>query len=288
VAYLAPGSQLARGLSNAIMSQTALGATNEMDDRPVDSGPQVSGAEKAEDLFVFTVEGVTLRKGERMVLPVAESSFRYRDVYTLDIPALPPSGMTPQRGLSATEVETVRRLASPKVIHRVRWSNTSREPLTTAPALLLSGGRILAQGLMTYAAPGASEELELTTAVDIPVSFAESEVRRTPDAARWDGDPYARIDLKGSVRLVNRSGGPAELEVVKRVLGNVDSATEGAAVTKLNLLAEDETGRPSWWSWYSWPHWWNRYNGMGKVTWKRTLDAGQAAELEYAWHYFWR
>jgi hypothetical protein len=45
---------------------------------------------------------------------------------------------------------------------------------------------------------------------------------------------------------------------------------------------------PSWWSWYGWPSWWNYFNGIGRITWKLTLDPDQSKELGYQWHYFWR
>ena len=52
-----------------------------------------AGGGRSEDLFVYTVEHVTLKKGQRMVLPVSEFELGYRDVYTLDIPfAAPPVG----------------------------------------------------------------------------------------------------------------------------------------------------------------------------------------------------
>lgn len=283
-----PGSASANAFSNAIMTQTAMGARDEMNEAQMDRGPAVSGGERAEDLFVFTVRGVTLRKGERMVLPVSEGTFRYRDVYTLDIPALPPAEMTPQRSPSPREAELARQLDAPKVRHKVRWVNGAKEPLTTAPALVLSGGRPLAQGLMTYAAPGAQEELELTSAVDIPVLKSEKEIRRTPEAVKWDGYAYAKVELQGSVTVVNRRGEPVDLEITRRILGNVDTASKGGETTKLNLLSESEGAFPSWWSWYSWPSWWNRFNGLGKITWKRTLEPGQTAEMDYTWHYMWR
>jgi hypothetical protein len=289
IAYLAPSSQLASGFSNAMMTQTAsnvggLGGDEERSPR----GPSVSGGERTEDLFVFALHGVTLRKGERMVLPVGEASFHYKDVYTLEIPALPPPEVAGQRTLSGREAEVARQLASPKVMHKIRWTNTGKEPLTTAPALVFSGGRPLAQGLMTYAAPGAEEELEITAAVDISSKLSESETRRTPDAVRWNNDLYARVDLKGVVSLTNRRAEAVTLEVTRRVLGEADTATAEGAIKKLNPLTEGETATPGWWSWYSWPYWWNHFNGLGKITWKVTLDPAKSAELEYSWHYYWR
>jgi hypothetical protein len=51
--------------------------------------------------------------------------------------------------------ELMRLLAAPKVMHALRLKNRSEHPLTTAPALIISGDRVLAQGTMTYTPRGA-------------------------------------------------------------------------------------------------------------------------------------
>jgi hypothetical protein len=173
-------------------------------------------------------------------------------------------------------------------MHKVRLTNTSKYPLTTAPALIIREGRVLAQGLMTYAAPGAEEELEVTAAVDVTVKKSESEVRRIPNAMTWNGDSYFKVELKGSIALTNLRSEPVVLEVTRRVFGNVDTASEGGTITKLNRLEEGAEGLPPWWSWYSWPQWWNRFNGTGSITWKTTLEPGKRATMDYTWNYLWR
>jgi len=43
----------------------------------LDLGPDVAGSGKNEDLYIFTLEHVTLKKGQRMVVPVAEYELKY-------------------------------------------------------------------------------------------------------------------------------------------------------------------------------------------------------------------
>ena len=93
--YFQSGSQTAFALSNAIMSQTTrMGEVRRPAARTVqpdlDLGPEVGGA-KNEDLFVFTVENLSLGKGERMVLPVTSFTIPYADVYQLDVSMTPPT-----------------------------------------------------------------------------------------------------------------------------------------------------------------------------------------------------
>jgi hypothetical protein len=290
--YMQPNSQTAYAFSNSAVMTQALnlspGVSYRSDEGGADRGPEIAGGEKAEDLFLFTVKKISLRKGERMVLPVAEFSFKVEDVFVLEVSALPPAEMTQQRTLSGREAELAKMLASPKVMHKLRWTNTAREPLTTAPALIFSEGRLLAQGLMTYAAPGAEEELEVTAAVDVTVKRSDAEVRRIPNAVTWNGDNYFKVELKGSIVLTNHRGEPVNVEVTRKVLGNVDTASEGGVIAKLNRLEEGAEGQPPWWSWYSWPYWWNRFNGTGSITWKTTLEPGKHVTIEYTWNYLWR
>ncbi|MDZ4773994.1 MAG: hypothetical protein SGI72_12765, partial [Planctomycetota bacterium] len=144
--------RISNGLSNSVMSQSA-GFVEE--GGPSRSGPQVDEkGQNAEDLFIFTVQHVTLAKGERMVLPIATYDCEYRDIYRLDVPLAPPAdanlGLQDERA-----VDIARQLNAPKARHVVRLKNASTAPFTTAPALVLANGRVLAQGRMTYAPIGA-------------------------------------------------------------------------------------------------------------------------------------
>ena len=57
----------------------------------INLGPEITGSLKNEDLYVFTVEHVTLKKGQRMVLPITEYKLKYRDVFVLNLPFGPPA-----------------------------------------------------------------------------------------------------------------------------------------------------------------------------------------------------
>jgi len=286
-------SRNAYGFSNAIMTQSSVAylAPSVRSEGPAETGPDVTGSEKSEDLYVFTVKHVTLKKGERMVLPVAEVALKYRDVFTLTVPYAPPPDVGSPRVDDAQQAEVARLFAQPKVQHKFRLSNAGPHPLTTAPALVLLGGRLLAQGLMTYTPAGADVDLEATTAVDIAVKKSEVETKRTPNAVKWDDDDYTRVDLSGTLSLTNHRAVPTEVEVVRYVLGAADGANEGGRVEKVNVVEDDaalSVGRPPWWGWYSWPDWWNHFHGVGRISWRITLPPGETKPLKYSWHYFWR
>jgi hypothetical protein len=288
------GARTQFALTNAMMSQVAdiSGAAATREDaasRPA-MGPEVTAADKSEDMFVFTVNHVTLRKGERMVVPVAEFGAKYQDVFTLDVPFIPPPEVM-QTLASRQQSELTRLMAAPKVLHKIRLQNKSSYPFTTAPALVVTGDRLLAQGMMTYTAIGAACDLEITTAVDVKVEKSEKETARIPNAMRWQNTDYARVDLAGILKLFNYRSQPVILEVTRQVMGNVTAADHQGAIEKTNVFESPDLrdgSYPYWWGWYNWPAWWSHFNGAGRIQWKLTLEAGKSVDLGYAWHYFWR
>jgi len=253
--------------------------------RPIDLGPEVAGSGRSEDLFVYSVEHVTLKKGQRMVLPIAEFELGYRDVYTLDIPFAAPPEM--RRHISSSQRrEIAKLLAAAKVMHVIRLVNKSKAPLTTAPALILRDEKVLAQGMLTYTAIGAEVDLPVTAAVDVNVTKTDRETKRASDSVTWDGRRYSRVDLSGEIKLINHRDHDVELEVTRHVLGNVGKADHDGKPEMVNVFEDASYGRQ--WNWGSWPYWWSHFNGVGRITWKLKLAAGKDVKLGYTWHYYWR
>jgi hypothetical protein len=279
-------------MSNAIMSQVGARADrfrdeNERRNQPADAGPEVEGGEADQDLYVFTVKRVTLKKGERMVLPVAEYELAYRDVYVLDLPFAPPMEVRANTN-DAQQQQLARLLGAPHFTHVLRLTNSGHEPLTTAPALISSGDRVLGQGMMSYTAPGGDCDLGLTTAVDIKVAKSDKETGRIPNALTLDGSSYLRVDLNGTIAITNRRDKAVDIEVTRSILGHADAAGQTGKAEMVNAYEEGGVTQPPWWGWYGWPGWWGAVNGTGKFTWKTKVDAGKKLTLTYKWHYFWR
>jgi hypothetical protein len=272
-------------MSNAFMAQAASPASDAAGGEPE---PVVEGGAGAEDLFVFTLRDVTLKKGERMVLPIAAFELPYRDLYRLDVSFAPP--MEVRQGLQSQQlVELARQLAAPKVRHVLRLTNTGDAPLTTAPTLVLAGGKLLAQGTMLYTPRGGATDLEINVAVDVKVDTEEREVKRDPGPFRLGDDRYARVDVAGTIKLTNRKPKAIEVEVTRRALGLADTVGQGGAQKQLDLVQAWQGGSANpWWGWWSWPHWWFQHNGFAEFRWTATVAPGGEATFDAGWHYFWR
>jgi hypothetical protein len=286
---------LASNFSNAIMAQQVQRMSDYRaapgPDLGGSLGPEIGDAGKSEDLFVFTVPHVSLKRGERMVLAIAELTLPYKDVFTLELPYGPPPEVRANLN-NEQQRELARLFASPKVMHKVRLVNHSKYPLTTAPALITREGRALAQGLMTYTGIGASVDLPITTALDFQVGKSDVETKRTPNAVEENGNRYTRVDLAGKISISSHRTERAELEIIRYVLGAADTAEAEGKLEKINAFENNEyftnANYPYWWNWYGWPYWWNYFNGIGRITWNLTFEPGQSKDLGYQWHYFWR
>ncbi len=283
---------LAANFSNAMMTQVArMGDYRAAD--TAGGGPPADLPEgaKNEDLYVFTLKNVRLKKGARMVVPVAEYTVPYKDAYVLEMPFAPPAETWRQFN-NQQQVELARLFSAPKAMHKVRLANKSPYPFTTAPALVLKEGKVIAQGMMTYASPGASVDLNLTTAVDIQVKKTDNETKRTPNAFHLNGNNHLKVELAGAIKLTNHRAQAVEVEVIRYMLGHTDSAGQEGVIQNANVFETTEfmpagEAYPTWWHWYSWPWWWHHVNGVGKVTWNVKLDPGKSVDLSYAWHYLW-
>lgn len=296
----ANGAQTGAMLSNALMAQTARMSESRIGGRDAhvaqgqsgQASPEFSGAERAEDLFVFTVDGVTLRKGARLVLPVASYECDASSVYTLDLPAAPPT-QAHQHFNTQQQRDIAALLDRPVARHvlRIEHENDKGYPITTAPALVVRDGVTLAQGLITYTPSGASVDLEVGSAVDIAVEVNERETGRTPSDLRWRNDDYVRIDAALGADLTNRKPHPVRLEVRRLVFGSPVEASHDAEQVRLSVFEAERqwsAAQTVWWRWYGWPWYWHALNGATEFRWDVELDAGEELTLEASWYYHWR
>jgi hypothetical protein len=285
--YFQQPNQTGYAFSNSIMLQTqSRMAEVRAPQQPVDTGPELPGSDSTEDLFIFTLDHVSLKRGERMVVSIGSWTVSYEDRFSLHIPYAPPPEVRNNVD-TQQQAELARLLHSPKVQHKVRLTNSLQVPFTTAPALLLSKDRILGQGMMTYAAPGGISDITVTTAVNVAVTHQETEKQRTQNAMTWNTYSFDRLDMNGVIRLTSFLNEPVHVEVVREALGEIDSADNDAKIERLGPYGNIDDPSPAWSAMYNWPVWWRHVAGVGRAKWELTLKPRETVELKYDWHYFW-
>lgn len=218
------------------------------------------------DLFVYSLPSLTLKKGERAAVPILSTRVDYQDLYTWNVSL----GKDDPDELKSSSPLPLRKN---DVWHQIELVNSTEIPWTTGSVLLTDGDQPLAQELLTYTAAGDTLRVPLTVAVNIPASLSEEEIGREPAAEQWQGWKYTRISKKARLRVFNGTEDAIEMEIVLELGGRVDAAPAQGQITK-HSWDEDVWGggRGA-----------EAVNSISRVRWKRTLKAKEVFEpvVEY-------
>lgn len=284
------------GLQSQIMSNMASSYGDSI--AVEEAAPEVTGAKRSEDLFVFTVEHVTLKKGERMSIEVSRGEVEYEHYFQVDLPVLPPAEIG---NVNQQQKEIVAKLLQrPQVQHQLKIRNKNREPLTTAPTLLFTkrdDGQetLLAQSLQTYTPPGGDSRIDLGTAIEINVLFDEEETSRQAGVQSHGGRDFDRVNLKGTITVCNHRPKASKLVVRRYVPGPLDATSNEGTMKTLAPFDSDSSSAGlsggnitgNWWYNYR-PNWYSALNPVSRAEWTLELAPEEIQEPTYEWHYFWR
>ena len=233
---------------------------------------ELSGA-GAQDLFVYNLPNLRLRKGDRAAVAIFAAKVPYRDVYTWDLKLMREDTATAPGGLG---VNSPLKLASNKVWHQIELTNNTTMPWTTGPVMIMQGQQPLAQELLTYTSPKDVCRVPVTISVDTRGTFSETEKARELKALRWGNNDYAKIDTQAQLQLRNNKSSPVEIEVSVTLGGRVSGASNDGKVTLQPFNKED----------------WHNYRGSAAVnnrsvvSWKIELKPGEAFEptIDYSFY----
>jgi len=290
--YFAPPARSVGGarldFSNVMMSQAA--APVMRGETPSEGGPDIPNEGQQEDLFLYHKPGVTLKKGERAVVELLKVTVPYEDIYTWDIPPLPPMEMWRQVNQDQQR-QMLNALTGAKAMHKIRFTNTGDVPLTTGPATIFKDGTPLGQQLLTYTSVKNKVDVPVTIATDLNTKKEEVEVDRKPNI-RISGDDYTKVSLHGKLTVTNFKDRPVHIYVTRKTIGTVTSATANGKIV-LSNVAEDTSYADIYaniypWYWWPWPWWVYGVNSISEITWEATIPDGKSATFEYDWYYYYR
>lgn len=237
-------------------------------------------ATDAQDLFVYSVERLSLARGDRATVSLWQSVVPLRHLYTMDVQtvrdwrsgALAASPAAPNEAGSVSPL----RLAANTVWHQLELTNSSDVPWTTGPAMLLATFLPLGQELLTYTPRGGRTLLPITVAVDVRGTYDEEEIDREPKAARWGNYQWDRVRNKGTVTLTNYRDEPVDMLVTVNSGGRAESASDGGMITISPTRAADWIGGHG------------AVNSHSEVVWKLILEPGASRTLTYLFRYYVR
>jgi hypothetical protein len=233
-----------------------------------------------QDLFVYTVESLTLAKGARATVALWESNVPLRHVYTMKVDAVRDfrSGAVVVRDDAPNERSSTSplRLARNKVWHQLELTNTADVPWTTGPAMLLRAFLPLGQELLTYTPRGGRTILPITVAVDVRGTHDEEEIGRESKALRWGGYDWAHVRKKGAVTVTNYRDEPTDMLVSVSTGGKVESASDDGTI-KINATRVED-----WYGGHA------AINNHSDVAWSLTLEPGETRTVSYVVSYYVR
>ena len=231
--------------SNVMTQQVMLNtATARGDSGAVPARPPALG-EAVEDLFFYEKEAVTLAKGERGFYPILSELVPFRHLYRWTVPD-----------------DTEGNAAADQVWHSISLENRGTTPWTTAPALVLSNGKPLAQDTLAYTAAGSSAEVKLTVATDVAVERDEVEVERKPRDLHRFGNSYDAVIVEGTLTMRSFKREPITVEITKDIDGQSTLRAPEGNVTRLVLQPK-------------------AVNPSERLEWQVPLPAGGTATVRY-------
>jgi hypothetical protein len=230
--------------------------------------PEYGAAEAgkvAEDLFLYPVGDVQLKKGEVGYCPLFTESVPYKHIYQWEI----PDYVDEEERYSYQRRGREEREPEEEVWHCVRLENITKVPWTTAPAETVKEGLILGQDTLSYTPVRGETTLRITQAVSIKAEQLELETERKRDATQLYGHHYDLVTVDGKISVTSFQPKAITLEVTKTLSGEVKSSEPEA---KVETLARGL----------------RRMNAVRKLTWTIELKSGEQKQLGYVYEVYVR
>ncbi|HEY8391552.1 MAG TPA: DUF4139 domain-containing protein [Capillibacterium sp.] len=159
---------------------------------------------------------VTLKKGERIQLPLYRGAVRVEPLY---------------------QVRLARSLFSQEVVVEPVWKvyrvyNNSSIPWLEGRVLLMMRDRPLGTGEFPYIAINQSGDIRVMTEPEIRVQASEVEFERVQGSLTYKEQEYAFVRVRGEITVENTKNSQIKLKVTHQVPGEVLSVGEGGSAVK--------------------------------------------------------
>ena len=270
--------QVSNGFSNALYTQRAGEFRSQQaaggNERAAIDMPEELSGKASQDLFVYKLDHMTLKKGERASVPILTTSVGYRDVYTWDIEIKhSESYAATSAGMASPLV-----LSENKVWRQIELVNDTDIPWTTGAAMFMDGFQPLAQELLTYTSPGGICRVPITVAIDLRGKVDDREVSRDLKALKWRGYSYTKVVGKINAELANNKSVKVPVEVSIRFGGKVTQASDKGKMSLSAYRKDDWDNQRSG----------DTINNSSLVQWKTEIEPGECFKPEIDYEFLLR
>ncbi len=210
--------------------------------------------EKTNDLYMYKIGKVSLKKNTKSSFEVFSLNLPYKDVYEVEIYDVVNYSYNSYIGNDPEQKFNV--------YHSLKLTNTSTNPFTTAPVFVMDENlQPLAQDQMKYTPVSSTVSVQLARASDVIVKNSEEEGAKTDDTKKYGRETYMRVTIKGSVIVENLQTKKITLSLTKDLTADVTSTSDSGTIKK--------TGK---------------YYGLNpytELTWEVPLTAGEKKTITY-------
>lgn len=279
VDFLGSGSRnngytgLSSHLSNSISTQrVSYGASDawegggfgDFDDEEVESGVEIA---TVEDLFYYTISGISLKKGGRAYYDILKTKVDIEHIYESNISSNGVNESSYQKTYSFTQDN------SNTVFHSIKMKNEAKSPWTTGSAMVVRTDdgvvKPISQDLLAYTPVGGTAFVKLTEAPDVKVKHAEKETSRNSQAIKWRNYSYDLIQVEGQLKVKNHKEKAIKLSVKRQINGEVKKSDyKWEAEERVNLGGS--------------------VNKTTQVCWEMNLKAGEEKVITYTYQVYVR
>ena len=268
------GAQISNMFSNSLQTQSVSNFRSQQADgggeRAAINMPEELSGKASQDLFVYKLDSMTLKKGERASVPILTTEVGYRDVYTWNIAVKHSQAYE----ASSAEFASPLVLSENKVWRQIELMNNTDVPWTTGAAMFVDGLQPLAQELLTYTSPGGVCRVPVTVAIDLRGDVDDREVSRNLKVIKHRGNSYGNVIGKINAELANNKLVKVPVEVNIRFGGKATKASDEGKISLSAFNKKDWEGRG------------DAINNSSSVRWKAEIKPGESfkPELDYE---FW-
>lgn len=220
--------------------------------------------EAQEDLFIYNIDNVDLKKGERAYYTIFSADVPFKHRYDADLPDI--------SGIQSTGYAENRQNPVPPVYnvwHKLILTNSTAYPWTTAPAMAIKGDNPISQDIINYTSKGEEGELKITIASDIKVTLEENEISREDVSKEFKGHNTYKVFVEGKISLSNNKAEKVPLRIKKKITGEVIETSDNGKTKK------SAEGVKS-------------INPSSEITWELSMGDNTSKEVRYRYYTYLR
>ena len=215
--------------TNAYQSYDGEYALNEQSTTPAysynDYSSYSTDGEKSNDLYMYKIGKVSLKKGTKSSFQMFSYNLPYKDVYEVDIYDVVNYSYNSYIGNDPEQKFNV--------YHSLKLTNTSVNPFTTAPVFVLDKDlQPLAQDQLKYTPVSSTVSIQLSRASDLIVKNSEEEGLKSGSTKKYGRETYSKVTINGSVNVENLQDKKITLSVDKNLTADVTDVSDSGKIKK--------------------------------------------------------